>query len=254
MLRHASQVLNAALHLDTGMSRLGLPQGELDRLAQDPTLLEGLSLTYIMSHMVSSEIADDPLNEQQRQIFAQALTRLPPAAASLANSSAIFLGPDFRFDLCRPGVALYGVNPTPGQANPMAQVVRLQGKILQVREIDAPQSVGYGATHRAAGPARIATLSVGYADGYLRSLSNRATAWLNGQRVPVVGRVSMDLITIDVTQVPHARVRPGDLVDLLAPDDGIDALAQEGGTIGYEILTALGRRYHRVYRSTGGDA
>ncbi len=129
----------------------------------------------------------------------------------------------------------------------MSQVVRLQAKILQVREIDAPQSVGYGASHIATGPARIATVGVGYADGYCRSLSNRAQAWIGEYRVPLVGRVSMDLLTFDVTGVPEAQVRPGALLDLIGPDDGVDALAAEAGTIGYEILTGLGRRYHRRY-------
>lgn len=247
LARERDEALPAVLHVDTGMNRLGLSPDELDALADDHDRLAGLNLTAIMSHLACAEEPDNPMNETQRAAFAAALTRLPPAPASLANSSGIFLGPGYHFDLLRPGVALYGVNPTPGLANPMAQVVSLKGKILQVREIDAPQTVGYGASHRVEGATRLATVGVGYADGYLRSLSNRGSAFVGDQRVAVVGRVSMDLITLDVTSVPRDQVRPGSLVDLLDPLHGVDALAEEAGTIGYEVLTALGHRYHRHY-------
>jgi alanine racemase len=129
----------------------------------------------------------------------------------------------------------------------MRQVVRLQGKILQVRDVDAPQCVGYGATQRVSGPARLATVAAGYADGYLRALSNRGVGRIGGVQVPVVGRVSMDLITFDLSAVPAEVARPGATIDLLGPDPGVDELGRRGGTIGYEILTALGRRYHRAY-------
>ena len=241
--------LTAALHVDTGMNRLGLSPGELDDLAAAPGRLDGIDLVLCMSHLACAEEPDNPLNAQQLGAFEAARRRLPTAKGSLANSSGIFLGPAYHFELARPGAALYGVNPTPGAPNPMAQVIRLQGKILQVREIDAPQSVGYGATFRASEPMRLATVGVGYADGYLRSLSNRGTAFLAGHEVPVVGRVSMDLITLDVTAVPPEAARPGEWVDLIDPERGPDALAAQAGTIGYEILTALGRRYHRTYTS-----
>ncbi len=242
----------AVLHLDTGMARLGLPPQELDMLADDPGRLKGIRLFLVMSHLACADEPDHPMNRQQRDRFAAALARLPAAPASLAASSGIFLGPDYRFDMVRPGVCLHGVNPRPGQRNPMAPVVRLQAKILQIRDVDTPQTVGYGATHRFAGPTRVATVAAGYADGYLRSLSGRGTAHLGGFPVPVVGRVSMDLITLDVTRVPEAR--PGDMVDLIGPHHDVDALAAEAGTIGYEILTALGRRYRRHYVNGGGDA
>jgi alanine racemase len=239
--------LDAALQLDSGMSRLGLAPAELELLADDPGRLEGIALTCVMSHLACAEEADNPMNRRQRDAFAAARKRLPGAPGSLANSSGIFLGPDYHFDLARPGAALYGVNPTPDKPNPMVQVVRLQGKILQVRRIDARQSVGYGATHRAQAAMRVATVGVGYADGYLRSLSNRGTAFIDGQRIAVIGRVSMDLITLDVTSLPEHAARPGTLVELFDPERGPDALAEQAGTIGYEILTALGRRYHRTY-------
>ena len=245
--RQAERTLAAALHIDTGMSRLGLPASELDALAAEPRRLEGIELGHVMSHLACADAPEHPLNAAQLAEFRAARARLPAAPASFANSSGIFLGADYHFDLGRPGVALYGVNPTPGRANPMRQVVRLQGKILQVREIDAPRTVGYGATHRAAGPTRVATIAVGYADGYLRSISNRGSAWLGNQRVPVVGRVSMDLITLDVTGTAPESAYPGAFVDLIGPELPADDVAADAGTIGYEILTALGQRFHRVY-------
>ena len=246
--RAAGRALSAAVHIDTGISRLGLPDDELEALAADRGRLAGIDLRYLLSHLACADRPEHPLNAEQLRRFRAARARLPDAPASLANSSGIFLGADYHLDLARPGVALYGVNPTPGQPNPMRQVVRLQGKILQVREIDASRTVGYGATHRAAGPTRIATVAVGYADGYLRSLSNRGSAWLGNRRVPVVGRVSMDLITLDVTGASAEAARPGAFVDLIGADLSTDEVAEAAGTIGYEILTSLGRRYHRVYR------
>jgi alanine racemase len=241
--------LAAVLHLDTGMSRLGLHRNELDVVAADHGRLEGLELRYVLSHLACADDAADPMNARQLEDFRAALARLPPAPASLANSSGIFLGADYHFDLGRPGAALYGVNPTPGRPNPMRQVVRLQGKILQVREIDAPQAVGYGATYRVSGPTRLATVAVGYADGYLRSFSNRGIGHISGVQVPVVGRVSMDLVTFDLSAVSAEVARPGATIDLLDPDLGVDEAGARAGTIGYEILTALGRRYHRSYLS-----
>ena len=246
--RAAGRALPAALHVDTGMTRLGLDQGEFKALTDDPSGLEGIELRLLMSHLACAEETRNPLNEAQLRAFEAARARLPEVPGSLANSSGIFLGADYHANLGRPGAALYGVNPTPGRPNPMGQVVRLQGRILQVREIDAPRTVGYGATHRVAGGARIATVALGYADGFPRALSNRASAWIGKRRVPLIGRVSMDLITLDVTGVSRAEVCPGGLVDLLGAHQDVDTLAQAAGTIGYEILTALGPRYHRVYR------
>lgn len=242
----AGKPLPCVLHVDTGMCRLGLDRREYARVVADPSLLDGLDIQIVMSHLASAD-EDSPQNAQQLALFRDARAHLPMGRASFANSSGVFLGPDYHFDLARPGVALYGVNPTPGSPNPMAQVVRLKAKILQVRDVDSAETVGYGATHRIAGPSRVATLPVGYADGYLRSLSNRATAYIGDYEAPLVGRVSMDLITIDVTAVPEAQCRPGMTVDLIGPRHTVDDLATQAGTIGYEILTSLGRRYHRVY-------
>ncbi|MGO1117117.1 alanine racemase [Rhodovibrionaceae bacterium A322] len=242
-----NQPLRAALQLDSGMSRLGLPPKELELLLDDPTALDGVAVDIVMSHLACADEPDHPLNQQQLNSFRKARARLPFGRASFANSSGIFLGSEYHFDLGRPGVALYGGNPTPDAPNPMRQVVRLQGKILQVREIDAGQCVGYGAAFISQRPSRIATVGVGYADGYLRSLSNQGQAWFETTPLPLAGRVSMDLITLDVTDLPPAQARPGTFVDLLGPNEGVDDVAAKAGTIGYEILTSLGQRYHRLY-------
>ena len=196
------------------------------------------------------ELGLHPLNKEQQRRFAAIAGRLPDAIASLSASSGIFLGPDWHFDLVRPGVSLFGVAPTKGKPNPLSQVVSLHGKIIQIRDVDAPQTVGYGATHQFTGPARLATVAAGYADGYLRSLSGRGSAYIGDTAVPVVGRVSMDLISLDITNAPP--VVPGDTVELIGPHYDLDAIAADAGTIGYEILTGIGRRYHRRY--VGGAA
>ena len=204
-----------------------------------------------MSHLACADTPEHPLNARQRDSFRAALAILPKAPVSFANSSGIYLGADYWGDLARPGAALYGVAPVPGQPNPMRGVVRLDGKILQVRQIDSGSTVGYGASHRAVGRERIATVAVGYADGFMRSLGNRGSGYIGAQRVPIVGRVSMDLITFDVSDVPELLARPGATIELIGPDHPIDAIAAEAGTIGYEILTALGARFARVYAPAG---
>lgn len=239
--------LPAILQVDTGMARLGLSADELDFIATTPSALTGLDLRFIMSHLVSAEDQANPINRTQLDRFTAALRRLPAARASLANSSGVFLGGDFHFDLARPGAALYGVAPIAGQPNPLRPVIRLQGKVLQTRTIDAGTPVGYSHTWTAPRRTRIATVAVGYADGYLRSLSNRGHAAFEGLALPLVGNVSMDTITIDITDVPEARLAEGALIDLADPLNGVDAIAARAGTIGYEILTSLGHRYARNY-------
>ncbi len=243
--RTAGRPLPAILHVDTGMNRLGFDGREWDILANDHRRLDGLAIRYVMTHLASAEEPDDPLNARQRHRFAAACARLPPAPRSLANSSGLFLGPEFDSELARPGAALYGVNPTPGRPNPQRAAVRLRARVLQIRDVEPGDSVGYNGQWTAARPSRIATVSVGYADGFLRALSNRATAYFDDGPVPLVGRVSMDLSTFDVTDAPGLAV--GDWLDLIGPG-GVDALAAEAGTNGYEILTSLGRRYQRRYR------
>jgi alanine racemase len=243
--RRLGRALPALLHVDTGMNRLGLDPPGVAALAADPRRLDGIALRYVMTHLVSAEHPDDPINERQRLRFAAARARLPPAPASFANSSGLFLGAGFASDLARPGAALYGINPTPGRPNPMRPVVRLRARVLQVRDVPPGEGVGYNGIWTAQQPSRIATVSVGYADGFHRALSSRATAYFDDQPVPLVGRVSMDLSTFDVTAIP--RLQPGDWLDLIGPHGDADAVAAAAGTNGYEILTSLGRRYPRRY-------
>jgi alanine racemase len=245
LARRRERRLPAALQIDSGMCRLGFAAAEFDGI--DQAQLAALDLRLVMSHLACAEEAGHPLNQEQRARFERLRRVLPDAPASLANSSGMFLGPAFQYQLCRPGVALYGVNPTPGHANPTAAVVKLEAPVLQIHEAAVPGSVGYGATYRTSAGARIATVPVGYADGYLRSASSRASARIAGVEVPLAGRVSMDLIGLDVTALPTEAVRPGTMVELIGGADGIDRLAAAAGTIGYEVLTRLGSRFARRY-------
>ena len=234
---------DAVLHIDTGMTRLGLDPA-------DAAALDRRRFRLVMSHLACADEPDHPLNEVQRRLFAKLAARFD-APASLANSSGIFLGPGYRFDTARPGMALYGLNPTPGEANPMQPVLRLEARVLQVREVDRPLTVGYGATAEVRAGQRLATVAAGYADGYLRAASPRAGALLHGRRAPLVGRVSMDSIVVDVTGLPPGSVKPGDWAVLIGEGTDADALAEAAGTIGYEILTSLGARYARTYAGGG---
>jgi alanine racemase len=234
------------------MNRLGLSAEEAAAVAVRAKNPEhGIAL--LMTHLACADTPEHPLNNQQVQLFRELRMMFRGVNASLANSSGIFLGPSTHCDLVRPGAALYGVNPTPAAANPMQSVVDLKARIVQIRQVPRGGSVGYAAAWTAAGATRIAVVSVGYGDGYLR-----AGAALGGeppqvlvasQRCPVVGRISMDLLTVDVTALPEHAVRRGDFVTLLGGDIGIADLARWGGTIGYEVLTSLGRRYHRVWKT-----
>ena len=248
--RRQGAPLSADLHVDTGMSRLGLPRDELDQLADEHERLAGIGLELLISHLACSEQPDHPLNARQLAAFRAARARLPACPASFANSSGIFLGADYHFDLLRPGVALYGANPTPGLENPMRPVVGLQGRIWQLRNAAPGDTVGYGAIHEVQRPTRIATVALGYGDGYPRALSNCGRVFIDGHAAPVIGRISMDSTTVDVSGFDEAQVRPGTWVDVIGPNNPIDAVAEAAGSISYELLTRLGRRYHRSY--TGG--
>jgi alanine racemase len=242
----------AALHVDTGMNRLGITLDEAVAIA--PRLQsENHGFTLLMSHLACAETPDHPMNERQIRLFREIRILYRGLASSLANSSGIFLGGTVYCDLVRPGVALYGVNPTPDSENPMHPVVELQGRIIQVRTIAKGETVGYGATFTAGRASRIAIVAVGYADGFLRSAAAArgkaaAEVVVGGRRCPVAGRVSMDLLAVDVTDLPEGAARRGSLATLIGEGVSVDDLAAGMGTIGYEVLTNLGRRYHRTYR------
>ncbi len=241
-----------ALHIDTGMNRLGLSVGEAMALSQLDEW-HGMGIELIMTHLVSAEETDNPLNAQQAERFigVAKLFEERIKQRSLANSSGHFLPSLPQVELTRAGYALYGGNPTPGQPNPMQPVVRLEAPILQIRLVEAGDSVGYNAAWKARRQSRIATLSIGYADGWLRSLSapdgrkGGAHALLHGVRCPVVGRVSMDLLTIDITDLPSGVARVGQTATLIGDSISVDDVAAAAGTNGYEILTSLGSRYQR---------
>ncbi|GAN79110.1 alanine racemase [Acidocella aminolytica] len=242
--RGLERLLPAFLHVETGLNRLALPQREFASLREDPTLLEGITISTVMTHLITAETPEDDRNPRQRAALLDMAAHFPGARRSLCNSPGMFLGPDYHFDLTRPGAALYGLNTSPAQPAPMRPVVRLSAPVLQIREIQQGEGVGYGGSWVAQRPSRIATVGVGYGDGLLRALSNNGNAYFDDCPVPLVGRVSMDLATFDVTDIP---ANPGDMLVLLDSRHGADDLAREGGTIGYEILTSLGRRYQRRY-------
>lgn len=241
---------SAALHVDTGMHRLGLNPGEAVTLADSARSTAHICL--IMSHFACADEPAHPLNARQMADFHDVRLLFPGISASLANSSGIFLGPDAHHDLVRPGAALFGINPTPQHMNPMRPVARLQGRVLQLRRVATGDTVGYGATWTARRPTRIATVGIGYADGILRTSGGTDTrpgaeAIVAGSHCPLAGRVSMDLLAIDVTDLPADVPRRGDLVTFLDEDIGVDDFASHAGTIGYEVLARLGRRFWRVY-------
>jgi alanine racemase len=246
----------AALHFDTGISRLGLPAGAAAEVARSP-LLADFEPALAMSHFVSSEEPENPLNARQVERFEAVRQAFPGVPASLCNSSGIFLPQGPHYDLVRPGYALYGGNPTPGRDNPMTAVIRLEGRVVQIRAVPDGGTVGYNAQWTARGPRRLAVVSVGYADGYPRAASatdaKRDTqvaageAIVAGLRCLLAGRISMDMLVVDVTEAPADAVARGDLVTLIGGDLTIDEVGRRAGTIGYEILTGLGRRYARRY-------
>jgi alanine racemase len=242
----------AALHVDTGMNRLGISANDAAALA--PRIrAENHGITLLMSHLACADQPDNPLNQKQMALFREVRLLYRGIPSSIAASSGIFLGNPAHCDMVRPGAALYGVNPTPGKANPMQPVVELKAHVLTVRNVGKGETVGYGGVWTARHASRLAILAAGYADGYLRSASATDEApgtdvMVAGKRCPVVGRVSMDLMAVDITGLPDKAVRRGDLVALIDDDVTLDDVGNKAGTIGYEILTSLGRRYHRVYR------
>jgi len=231
----------SALHLDTGMCRLGLTLTDVKNLTHPP------SSSLIISHLACADEPQHPENQEQLQRFEEMAALLPATPKSLCNSSGIFLGGNYHFDLVRPGCALYGINPTPDAPNPMQAVATLTAPVLQIRHLDRDESVGYDATYRAKKGTRIATIGLGYADGLFRSLSNHMNLFIEGHKCPLVGRISMDMVMIDISSLPESLLKEGLRAELLGPHQPVDVLAEQAGTIGYEVFTRLGRRIVRVH-------
>jgi alanine racemase len=246
--------LPAAVHIDTGMNRLGLTAAEVEALAANPSPFEAFPVALVMSHLACGDTPSSPMNARQKALFDELRAKLPAAPASLANSAGTLLGADYRYDLVRPGIALYGGRAVEGRPNPAAKVVRVEARILQIRMAAAGDTVGYGATYTLTRPSRLATIATGYADGFLRSISGPIgrpppPAYVAGYPAPIVGRVSMDVVTIDVTDIPAALAQRGAWAELIGRHVQVDDLADSSGTIGYEVLTRLGPRFQRIYVS-----
>jgi len=244
--------LPAAIHIDSGMNRLGLSAAEVETIAVADDLFGTFELALVMSHLACADEPEHPKSEVQRQTFEALRRKLPKTIASLANSAGILLGRPYHYDLVRPGIALYGGKARRTGQNPFAPVLRLAGRILQVRDVATGETVGYGATRTVRRPSRIAILAVGYADGVFRALSagddkEGMRVYLGSHPAPIVGRVSMDLITVDVTGIPEHLARRGAWVELIGPNVAAHELAAHAGTIDYEVLTNLGARAARRY-------
>lgn len=248
MAKALGRTLPAVLQFDTGMSRLGVPPEERAALAGLVSAGGGIDVLFLMSHLASADDAQSEQNEDQRAEMERVAAEFPGLDVCFANSGGIFLGKGYHGMLARPGIALYGGTPIADRANPMEPVVSLDVAVVQTRCVPSGTRVGYGASHVTAGPARLATIAAGYADGLPRSLSGRGAAYCDGVRLPIVGRVSMDSITIDISALPEGRLTLGSRVEILGPNQGLEDVARDAGTIAYEILTGLGQRYRRQYR------
>tara|TARA_Y100001934_G_scaffold129368_1_gene157025 strand:- start:168 stop:1295 length:1128 start_codon:yes stop_codon:yes gene_type:complete len=236
----------AALHLDTGMNRLGLDNKDIGRLMENPQTLIKANIYMLLSHLACSDEPENTMNNCQLLEFHSLIGRLPKMTASLANSGGIYLGKKFHFDLVRPGLALYGSVPGHLQNN-LTNCISLYGRVLQLREVEKSQSIGYGGTYKLTKKSRIATIGVGYADGYRRSLSGLSTVFHHDFPLPIVGRISMDSLTVDISSLPDNKLKEGDFVELIGKNFTIDQAACLAQTVPYEMITALGRRHYRYY-------
>lgn len=239
----------AALHVDTGMTRLGLTLDEAESLAGDKDLLDRLNLTHVMSHLACADEPDHRLNAVQIANFERVRALFPGLPGSLANSAGTLQGARFRHDLARPGIAMYGGQSVLPCSIDLHPVVTLEARILQIRPAKAGEIVGYGAARTLDRDSRVAILGVGYADGFHRLVGQHEEAhvMINDQRAPLLGRISMDLIAVDVTGPQFDAVRAGMFADMINASLTVDVVAGWAQTIGYEVLTGLGPRYARTY-------
>jgi len=234
----------AALHVDTGMNRLGVRPEEAADIASS-----GLPVALVMSHLACGDFENHPMNPRQLAAFRAVRPLFPNARVSLANSGGIFQGPDYSFDMVRPGVALYGGGPFGKPDQRIAPVATLEAEILQVRDVPAGESIGYAASFEADKPIRIATVGVGYADGVLRSNQPKGQVWFEGALRPMLGRISMDTLAVDMSGCEAAQA--GRFVELFGPNLPVDEAAARAGTIAYELLTSVGTRVERTVNSAG---
>lgn len=241
----------AFVHLDSGMTRLGFQEAELAALTQSPLFAPaegGVNVALLLSHLACASTPNDPKNLGQWQRLQAMAAHFPGVPVSFANSAGVFLPPALHADIARPGCALYGITPNADAPNPMRHVATLSAPILQLRRLEREETVGYGAACTMPAGSVLATVALGYADGWLRSLSHQSVGGILGQyRLPQCGRVSMDMVVLDVTNVPEALLQPGTMVDFICPAQDVNAVAEAAGTIGYEIFTRLGRRVRREY-------
>jgi alanine racemase len=257
LARAQGRALAAAVQVDSGMSRLGLSPAEVDALLAERDFQERVDVTLLMTHLACAEAPAAAANRLQLDRFRQLADRFGPRARrSIANSAGSFLPPEFHGDLVRSGLALFGVEPTPAAGGMLRSVVQLDARVSQVRTVEAGAGVGYGMTFTTKAASRLATLAVGYADGWPRRLGGLASAWFGGVRLPIVGRVSMDSMTVDATELPPDALSEGDYVELIGPHSDLDAVARQAETIPYEILTGMGARLDRRYidaEAAGGE-
>ncbi len=245
-----------AIHVDSGLNRLGLSAREIQELAHNMHLLDRLDVKLVMSHLACADEPDHPKNAQQLEVFHSLQPLLPSVPLSLAASDGLMLGPDYHFDLVRPGYALYGGQTHPERNCPVNPIVEVYSRVLQIRDLAPGQSVGYSATFVAERVTRLAVVAAGYADGAPRHMSagsGERHGWVafRGRLAPIVGRVSMDLITVDITDLEDVEINRGDWVEFVGPTISLEDAGTSAGTIGYEILTRLSPRFARVY--LGGD-
>lgn len=252
LCRARGEKLPAAFHIDTGLHRLGLPVRDVRRLAAEPSMMAGIDLDLVMSHLASADNPRDPKNRDQLLAFETLSALFPGVARSLAASDGLMLGPAYHFDLVRPGYALYGGQASQIAPAPVKAAVTVSARILAVADVAPGETVGYSATWRAKRPSRIATIAAGYADGVPRHASasdgrSGGHVLISGHLAPIVGRISMDLITVDITDLPEGAAMPGEFAKIIAEGLTIEDAGFSAGTIGYEILTRLGNRFTRLY-------
>lgn len=247
LARTREKALPAALQIDSGMSRLGLDPAAAAGLADDPAFAREVKLELVMTHLACADEPDHAANRSQLDRFLDVRRRFPAVPASIANSGGVLLPPRYHLDLVRPGIALFGAPPEGHAAAGLQPVLSLDARVLQIREIAAGDGVGYGLDYVASAPRRLATVGIGYGDGWPRGLGGVGAAWFKGRRLPIVGRVSMDSLTVDITGLPRGAIEEGGFVELIGRSQSLARVAHDAGTIPYEILTRLGTRHQRIY-------